>query len=107
MLQLLETANGNTAIKIGGNLKENMNELFPQIIDKYRTQFQPSKKIPRFNSISMKNNVSVNRKSGQIMDCGINSEQLSVNRDVLVPSKPIGHIHATFRRKKPMVEQVK
>ena len=86
-----------------------MNELFPQIIDKYRTQFQPSKKIPIFNSILMENNISANRRSDQVTDCvgDIDSEHISVNIDNLVPSKTIVRIHATCRRKKPRVEQVK
>ena len=57
----------------------------------------------------MKNNVSVNRISGQVTECvaDIDSEQISVNRDVLVPPKHIGQIHVTCRRNKPRVEQVK
>ena len=109
MLQLLEIANGNTGTNLGDDLEANMKEFFPQIIDKYKTQFQPSKKIAKFNSLSMKKDISVNRKENQLTDFGddVKMEEVSVNRDIVVPSKPIGYIHATCRRKKPRVEIMK
>ena len=36
MLHLLDIANRNSAPNISDNFEENMNELFPKIIDKYR-----------------------------------------------------------------------
>ena len=109
MLQLLEIANENTGTNLGDDLEANMNEFFPQIIHKYKTQFQPSKKIAKFNSMSMKKDISVNRKENQLTDFGddVEIEEVSVNRDIVVPSKPIGYQHATCRRKKPRVEIMK
>ena len=37
MLKFFDISNGNTASNLGDNLEEKMNELFPQIIDKFRT----------------------------------------------------------------------
>ena len=87
MLQFLEIANGNTVMSLGDNLEANMNQHFPQIIDKYRTKFQPSKKISKYNSMSMKKDVYVNRNKNQLTNCGddLDKEQISVNRDVIIP----------------------
>ena len=109
MLQLLEITNGNTATNLGDNLEANMNELFPQIVYKYRAQLQPSKKVAKFNSMSMNKDVYVNRNKNQLTDFGddVDKDKLSVNRDAIIPSKPIGYQYATCRRKIPRVEVMK
>ena len=114
MLQLLEIANGNVAEDLGDTIDENLEKVFPRILEKYRTQFKP-RKIQRYNSMTAKSeDKSVHRSGIEISssnvdtDCFITSgKEDSVNRKVIVPSKPIGQAYATCRRKKPMVEQVK